>query len=172
MNEFHKRTCIRFLPRTSEDGYIQITRSVHGCKSAIGRKGGPQTVNLGDRCTESELPGFAIHELMHTIGFEHEHQRPDRDNYVSINWDNIKPEHRFEFIKKSAGQVNTLGLPYDYGSVMHYPKVVFAIDRHVPVITALKGNPSELGQRAGFSALDVKKMNKLYKCVLPFMSPW
>ena len=30
-----------------------------------------------------------FHDLFHVLGRYHEHQRPDRDNYVFINWDNI-----------------------------------------------------------------------------------
>ena len=30
-----------------------------------------------------------VHEAMHALGFFHEHQRPDRDAYVKVNWDNI-----------------------------------------------------------------------------------
>jgi len=50
-----------------------------------------QSVNLVDKCILSGLPGIVMHELLHVLGFYHEHQRPDRDKYVSINLDNIDP---------------------------------------------------------------------------------
>ena len=32
----------------------------------------------------------SYHILFHVLGRYHEHQRPDRDQYVMINWNNIK----------------------------------------------------------------------------------
>jgi hypothetical protein len=43
--------------------------------------------------------GDVVHELVHTIGLMHEHQRPDRDEYISLNTNNIDPESVGHFIK-------------------------------------------------------------------------
>ena len=31
---------------------------------------------------------------MHNLGFSHEHNRPDRDNYWTVNWSNLKVYYR------------------------------------------------------------------------------
>jgi len=55
------------------------------CSSLIGRVGGRQYLSMA-YCMG---PPSAKHELMHALGFYHEHSRPDRDKYVTIHWSNI-----------------------------------------------------------------------------------
>ena len=50
----------------------------------------PTTVNLPTGC---KTIGKAVHEVMHALAFEHEHNRWDRDYYVTILEDNILPDH-------------------------------------------------------------------------------
>ena len=66
------------------------------CESNIGKKGGKQTLYLGTGC---RTRGHVTHELMHALGFFHEHTRPDRNKFVKILWDNIKKGimHTFYF---------------------------------------------------------------------------
>ena len=44
-------------------------------------------ITIGRNC-EIKL-GTVIHEMMHALGFWHEQSRGDRDNHVTIVWDNI-----------------------------------------------------------------------------------
>jgi len=63
---------------------------------------------------------------MHAMGYHHEHTRPDRDQYVTILFQNIEDRRRVGNFQKNANS-ETLGSPYDYGSVMHYPSWAFSI---------------------------------------------
>ena len=55
------------------------------------------------------------------------------------------------------------GLEYDYTSVMHYDRYAFSANRGQTM--ARKGcRNCKLGQRNGFSALDIKGINQIYQC--------
>ncbi|GIX94781.1 hypothetical protein CEXT_566011 [Caerostris extrusa] len=70
--------------------------------------------------------GVIMHELMHVLGFIHEQNRPDRDQFVMINWDNIQEGKKTNFRKISKMRVTTLNVGYDYDSLMHYSSYEFA----------------------------------------------
>lgn len=64
--------------------------------------------------------GIVAHEIGHALGMWHEQSRTDRDNFVRIVTSNIQAEMIDNFNKLSQSEINTFGLQYDYGSVMHY----------------------------------------------------
>ncbi|XP_050392647.1 MAM and LDL-receptor class A domain-containing protein 1 isoform X1 [Patella vulgata] len=162
MTEFEEKTCIRFVPRSDETDYI-IIRSEMGCFSPVGRRGGQQLVSIGPGC---DRKGTIMHELMHALGFWHEHSRPDRDSYITIAWDNIPEDHKSNFRKYTEEDIDTLGAPYDYGSIMHYKNNTFANDRFKPTIKSKFPLPDgvEMGQRIELSDTDILKVNRLYRC--------
>lgn len=105
LEEYSKKTCIRFVPRTNERDYVFIAPD-DGCYSTIGRAGGRQVVSIGSGCVNF---GIIIHELMHSVGFFHEQSRPDRDEYVVVNWTNVADDMKDQFIKYNYGMINTMG---------------------------------------------------------------
>ena len=56
---------------------------------------------------------------MHSLGFWHEHTRPDRDEHITIDMDNVKKHHQWLWRKKKEGKTQ-YNWPYDICSVMHY----------------------------------------------------
>lgn len=54
------------------------------------------------------------------MGLVHEHQLPDRDDYISILYHNVDPVMRIWFNKYNPSQVNQMNVKYEYSSVMHY----------------------------------------------------
>uniref|UniRef100_A0A182Y2R1 Metalloendopeptidase n=1 Tax=Anopheles stephensi TaxID=30069 RepID=A0A182Y2R1_ANOST len=160
IEQFHQKTCIRFVPRTKERDYVVIEGRSSGCWSAVGRMGGRQVLNLQrNGCLQME--GTIVHELMHVLGFLHEHTRHDRDRYVNIFFRNVRPNLVSNFGRESESQTTTLGMPYDYGSVMHYSRTAFSKNGKPTLEPKIKYS-GQLGQRVGFSVKDVQKINKLY----------
>uniref|UniRef100_A0A1I8PTF4 Metalloendopeptidase n=1 Tax=Stomoxys calcitrans TaxID=35570 RepID=A0A1I8PTF4_STOCA len=163
-NEYHRNTCIRFRQRTTEPDYVSITNSGDGCWSSVGRMGGEQVLNLqSPKCFSNY--GTTIHELMHVLGFYHEQNRHERDNYVRVMGDNVKPGMMINFQKLPSTSATAFGVAYDYGSLMHYKSTSFSKNGK-PTLVAVKTSPevSKMGQRIGFSPGDIKKINSMYKC--------
>uniref|UniRef100_A0A0N5CCG7 Metalloendopeptidase n=1 Tax=Strongyloides papillosus TaxID=174720 RepID=A0A0N5CCG7_STREA len=159
IEEYRKLTCIDFAPKSAADvDYIHIVPD-DGCYSLVGRVGGKQPVSLGDGCIQK---GIIIHELMHSVGFFHEQSRSDRDEYINIKWENVEAGLQDQFEKYDLKMIDHLDTNYDYGSVMHYAPTAFSKNGKITIEPRKKG--VEIGQRVGFSPLDLYKINKLYNC--------
>lgn len=95
-----------------------------------------------------------MHEMLHAAGFMHEQNRPDRDKFVTVNYNNIQSgknliigfigsktlvgivplyiyiyifsgrENNFE--KAQSSMIDSQGIGYDYRSVMHYSANAFS----------------------------------------------
>lgn len=156
-----KHTCIRFVERADQVDYIEFYEDSRShCESYIGRKGGKQLLSLGRGCKNR---GKVTHELMHALGFFHEHTRPDRDKFVKILWENIKTEHVKEFEIRTISESTSLGQPYDLQSIMHYSNKAFS--RNGGDTIQSKADPTmKLGNENSLSAVDVLQINLLYRC--------
>lgn len=115
---------LHFIPHTVEANYITFRQnnSLGGGQSAVGMIGGQQFTEFGPFAWNRNT---ICHEIGHALGLVHEHQRSDRDAYVTIFTNNISANQLGNFILLT----NSLNQgPYDFLSIMHYSRNNFAID--------------------------------------------
>uniref|UniRef100_A0A8C4SNE6 Metalloendopeptidase n=1 Tax=Erpetoichthys calabaricus TaxID=27687 RepID=A0A8C4SNE6_ERPCA len=151
-------TCVRLVPRTTEVDYLSF-QSLDGCWSYFGKTGGEQAVSL--QSPTCLLKGVVIHEIIHALGFYHEHNRSDRDKYVKVIWSNVQPGEEDQF---SILPTNNLNTKYDYGSIMHYGRYDFAVNPSIPTLEPIPDPSVRMGQLSDMSATDILKINRLYGC--------
>ena len=145
------------IERLNEADYVAVFKGNPGrCWSSVGRQGGRQQLSLGQGCADV---GTVVHEFMHAIGFWHEQSRSDRDDYVTIHWENIRKgmEHNFN----KCRNCKTQGSAYDTTSVMHYHSTAFSKNGQ-RTITKKGNHNAQLGQYNGLSTLDKTEINALY----------
>jgi len=126
------------------------------CCSAVGRiTGYIQVLSFGRTCGFSE----AVHEIGHVIGFWHEQSRADRNDYINVHYNNIEPGALLNFaILKNS---NSLGVTYDFNSIMHYDEVAFSINGEKTMSSKEPNIP--LGRSTGLSPLDIQQTQLLYE---------
>uniref|UniRef100_A0AAY4CPM6 Metalloendopeptidase n=1 Tax=Denticeps clupeoides TaxID=299321 RepID=A0AAY4CPM6_9TELE len=159
--QYRLKTCIDFKPWSGEDNYISVFKG-SGCFSSVGnRHVGQQTLSIGSNC---DRLATVEHEFLHALGFWHEQSRSDRDDYVGIVWDQIQTGKEHNFNLYDDGVSSSLGVPYDYGSMMHYSKTAFRKGEEPTIVTKIPEFMDVIGQRMEFSDSDLLKLNRLYNC--------
>ena len=115
---WNSNTVVTLVQRTTESDYVRfLPRGLRSgepyCRADLGRKGGEQSIWL--RSPDGCPVDSTIHEIGHAVGLRHEHQRHDRDRYVTVS------DAKSYGDNGSAYRANAPGRrPYDYSSIMHY----------------------------------------------------
>jgi hypothetical protein len=149
---------IQFVPRTTQTNYVNFDFNPNDqsgvCDSNVGMIGGEQSVGGSIDCT---LPGL-LHEMGHTVGLWHEQQRPDRNSYVNVEYQNIIKDFYPDF-NVLVDNVETFGL-YDYASIMHYYPFAFSRNGGPTIESIPAGIP--LSNTVGYTAGDIDGIERLY----------
>jgi hypothetical protein len=114
INEINSKTMIKFVPISSSETinhFIVFTSLKNGNSASIGQYT-QGLVNI-DKNVRS------LHELTHVIGLVHEHQREDRDNFITLHNEFLSQdaETKSQIIDKLETENKT---PYDIKSCQHY----------------------------------------------------
>jgi Astacin (Peptidase family M12A) len=152
LDEWRLKTCLTFVPRTTQANFLKFQfvpgpgAPTQGCvSSALGVQGGEQQISCGDPVYAGWLG--VTHEIGHAIGLAHEHQRPDRDMYITMaptTDGNLVIDH-------SSTPIGG----YDCVSMMHY-------DKNCDKISAKPGGCATWGSTTGLSAGDVATVREWY----------
>ena len=150
--EWNGRSSVQWVEGWRFDRVVFKVKNVSGTTTAgwtgsLGRIGGMQKIRIDrDHVTQRTVQ----HEMGHAIGLDHEHQRCDRDSYVT----GLSNKGQYE--KECDSKFSIFG-PYDYSSLMHY----FAGSAILPQPLGSVGNASSPGGRV-LSCYDQLGINKLY----------
>ncbi|CAF0977680.1 unnamed protein product [Adineta steineri] len=160
--------CVKFVPHTSTDTNWVTVIDGHGCFSDVGMRNTPGSQDvmlLRPNCLTKSL---IMHEFLHTLGFDHEQARPDRDTYVKVIYENIQPKYKYAFDKSGTSGFWNLDVAYDYNSVMHYVYNGFSsncLPNIVPISKEAQKWRFTMGKNPTMTELDVFKVKKVYGCL-------
>ncbi|WKY09755.1 hypothetical protein Q1695_002253 [Nippostrongylus brasiliensis] len=155
------KTCIDIFEDSNATEAIRVIGE-GGCSSTIGKYKGLQNLTLGKNC---EAIGIAAHELGHALGFFHTHARHDRDQSITVLPQNIRQDWLDQFTAQTTATNDNYGLPYDYGSIMHYGATSGTNSNSRP-LTMIPINQKYLETMGSpfISFIDFLMMNTHYNC--------
>ncbi|XP_021340556.1 protein SpAN-like isoform X1 [Mizuhopecten yessoensis] len=173
IEEWQQKTFVRFRSPTPYDIHVKklpfvFIRNGTGCSSPLGRnpmltKGTVkyQPINLAPPCRVRHI---IAHEIGHALGMVHEQSRPDRDEYLNIEWTNVQTSMRHNFQKFNKAVSSSRDVPYDYTSLMHYGPMAFSTNGSPTMRTKNPKYQDLIGKATRISFQDALVVNILYKC--------
>ncbi|MCY4596459.1 MAG: M12 family metallopeptidase [Bryobacterales bacterium] len=133
IHEWNSRTVLTLVERTTESSFVQFrprssTPSGSSCSAAVGYRAGARGVWL--RGPRGCGVGTTVHEIGHSAGLRHEHQRKDRDRHVQVSDMLRSGPNRYSY-----SNIRPIGGRYDYASSMHYAGGIETIPPGMPIRT-------------------------------------
>lgn len=122
-------------------------------------------------CNQQDI----VHVILHVLGFFHMNNSPDRDQYVTVDWGNIRGQS-LKLFNPVGKRVNRFGTAYDYNSMMHdgpyfgskEPGKLKTLIPRAPNGNRDYGDPKRMGERRGLTKGDAVRVRLMYDCENPY----
>lgn len=154
-----ENTVLQFVPL--EEGMpdaIVFEPTEENCFSYVGKVGGTQPIFISPGCEWFHI----VHEVLHAVGLVHEHSRPDRDQFISIRWENIPESYQSQFeVLPDELVKDWMHYDYDSSSIMHYGSQVFIAKSKGTSLNRKDG--SQIPEPHALSPGDIRKVNDLFQ---------
>lgn len=153
---------VQFVPWSGQPNWVRVKNFDRNRVDGAGMGSGENTLFMDAWPNQLTL----AHELAHELGAKHEHQRPDRDTYVTVNIDKVRDDRTGNFDLDTTMDVYPPTV-YDFASIMHYSDTAF-LDPDSTGVT-IEVNPpwdvewqDEIGRYTDLSFWDRKTMSFMY----------
>lgn len=153
---------VDFIPWSGEIDHVLVKNFDRNRVDSAGRVAG-QNILFMDNWWSSRT---ITHELGHELGAKHEQERPDRETYITVDFDQVDDDKEENFTIDSTMSVYPPTV-YDFGSIMHYSQNSFlAPDSTGPSIVVNDPWADDwqelIGELDSLSFWDKKTMSFLY----------
>lgn len=149
--------------------FVRMTNNSAIGSGNFGMIGGEQYIDVPEdledlsKYSEEKALAFFVHALCNAAGMFNEVQRPDRDQYVDIFWNNI-PKECHKFFVAETDNYAMLGY-FDYNSITMLSSKDYSKDGKS--LTVVKKGGGQIAETVKLSELDKEFLNSHY---LPFIA--
>ncbi len=160
INQWNKKCDVKFTPKKNEADFIVFSNNY--CRktlSYIGKISGKQEIWVNEGASTANV----LHSMGHTIGLWNEHQRPNRGNFIQINWENVKDNCISYFDVNIIDKTPKDNSCFDFNSIMLPPSHSFSAAKEISLPIMEKKGAGEIWRNNNtLSIKDIECIHKMY----------
>ncbi len=150
------------LKNGKDKARVYISRGTEHCYAQVGHTGVVTHMSLSSKCSKAAI----YHEFFHILGFYHEQNRFDREEYLKILWENIDekywpqfklfPENSFNRVFASGGHFD-----FTFQTIMIYGSSSFSSNGDYSMVR--DDGTAFSSEFKAPTAIDIARLKQLYQ---------